>query len=51
MDGRKGGKLAQRWLGPYRVKVVVGKGLYCPQQSEYSKKHSMNAGIPTVLFE
>ena len=27
-DGRKGGKLQQRWLGPYRVQESVGKGMY-----------------------
>ena len=27
-DGRKGDKLAQRWLGPYRVEEAIGKGLY-----------------------
>lgn len=27
-DGRKGGKLQQRWLGPYKVQESVGKGVY-----------------------
>ncbi len=27
-DDRKGDKLAQHWLGPYRVKEAIGKGLY-----------------------
>ena len=27
-DGRKGDKLAQRWLGPYRIEEHIGKGVY-----------------------
>ena len=27
-DGKKGDKLNKRWLGPYRVDAVLGKGLY-----------------------
>ena len=27
-DGRKGDKLAKRWLGPYKVEEAIGKGLY-----------------------
>ena len=27
-DGRKGGKLQQRWLGPYEIAEFVGKGVY-----------------------
>ena len=27
-DGRKGDKLNKRWLGPYTVDEVLGKGLY-----------------------
>ena len=27
-DGRKGSKLQQRWLGPYKVQESVGKGVY-----------------------
>ena len=27
-DGRKGDKLSKRWLGPYKVSEVLGKGLY-----------------------
>ena len=27
-DGRKGGKLQQRWLGPYKISEFVGKGVY-----------------------
>lgn len=27
-DGRKGDKLAKRWLGSYRVNEHVGKGVY-----------------------
>ena len=27
-DGRKGDKLAKRWLGPYRVEEAIGKELY-----------------------
>ena len=27
-DGRKGGKLQQRWLGPYEITEFVGKGVY-----------------------
>ena len=27
-DGRKGDKLAKRWLGPYTIEEEVGKGLY-----------------------
>ena len=27
-DSRKGDKLNKRWLGPYRVEEVLGKGVY-----------------------
>ena len=27
-DGRKGDKLVKRWLGPYQVEEVLGKGVY-----------------------
>ena len=27
-DGRKGDKLNKRWLGPYKVEEVLGKGVY-----------------------
>lgn len=27
-DGRKGGKLVERWLGPYEVNEHIGKGVY-----------------------
>lgn len=27
-DGRKGDKLAQRWLGPYEIHRDIGKGRY-----------------------
>ena len=27
-DGRKGDKLAKRWLGPYIIEECVGKGVY-----------------------
>ena len=27
-DGRKGDKLAQRWLGPYQIEEHMGKGVY-----------------------
>ena len=27
-DGRKGDKLRKRWLGPNRIREVLGKGLY-----------------------
>ena len=27
-DGRKGDKLARRWLGPYRIHAFLGKGVY-----------------------
>lgn len=27
-DGRKGDKLAQRWLGPYKIADKIGKGRY-----------------------
>lgn len=27
-DGRKGGKLQHRWLGPYKIAEFVGKGVY-----------------------
>lgn len=27
-DGRKGGKLQERWLGPYVIEEFIGKGVY-----------------------
>ena len=27
-DGRKGGKLQERWLGPYIIIELIGKGVY-----------------------
>lgn len=27
-DGRKGDKLAARWLGPYKIEAVLEKGVY-----------------------
>ena len=27
-DGRKGDKLAQCWLGPYRIEEHIGRGVY-----------------------
>ena len=27
-DSRKGDKLAQRWLGPYKIEEHIGKGVY-----------------------
>ena len=36
-DGRKGGKLLQRWLGPYTVNKSVGKGVYKLQNPETGK--------------
>ena len=27
-DGRKGDKLAKRWLGPYKIYDDLGKGVY-----------------------
>ena len=27
-EGRKGGKLLQRWLGPYKIVEFIGKGVY-----------------------
>lgn len=27
-DGKKGDKLAKRWLGPYQIHEYIGKGVY-----------------------
>lgn len=31
-DARKGGKLAQRWLGPYKIAEDLGKGAFKPRK-------------------
>ena len=33
-DGRKGDKLAQRWLGPYKIKDAFGKNMYALTNSQ-----------------
>jgi len=47
-DGRKGDKLNKRWLGPYKVEEVLGKGVYQlanPNTGRVLKKAVMDAGI------
>ena len=42
-DGRKGDKLAKRWLGPYRVNASLGKGIY--RLENYSTGHILKKAI------
>ena len=45
-DSRKGDKLNKRWLGPYRVEEVLGKGVYLlANQVVSSRRQSMDAGM------
>ena len=38
-DGRKGDKLARRWLGPYTIQADIGKGLYRLQNTTTGKSY------------
>ena len=46
-DGRKGDKLVNRWLGPYKVEEHIGKGVYKlknPSTGRTLKKPLMGTG-------
>ena len=52
-DGRKGDKLAKRWLGPYIIEESVGKGVYQllnVQLVEPSEKSAMDVGKYDVFL-
>ncbi len=44
-DGRKGDKLVKRWLGPYKIDELVGKGKLRNVDDRLLKKPLIHAGI------
>ena len=50
-DGRKGDKLARRWLGPYTIQADIRKGLYRLQNTTTGKKGSERMQVSLYIIQ
>ena len=48
---RKGGKMNERWIGPYTVESVTGKGLYILNKDGRTFKTAVNPGNVKIYNE